>query len=310
MQARQDYERFVNDLCGYMEEVLDRGWRDLHPMLVKMAQFDSTFSNDEAAVLKSIHGVTHELMAFGTKNNLMPQGRLKELETSSPEALIRKYHPSGTQLSIMGGEVGGGFSSSPGNSGDELRVGGGGLFGGMPRKNSSENFGDSNGGSLQNSRNNSEVFAPRSRTNTGDSDWNSSRGATPTNFSYAPNVASAPAPTLEDVFGSPGAVNHAPVGMPPPPPSMPPPSMPPPLPPQQMPNMGGLSMYDNRQSMPSSMPPPMAPPPIPPSNSYQVNNAHSSGGLFSLSGLSQAGSTNPFDDGRTGSEREQTNPFG
>lgn len=303
VQSRQDYDKFVNNLCGYMEEVLERGWKDLHPMLVKMAQFDSTFSNDEAAVLKSINGVTHELMAFGTKNDLMPQGRLKELETSSPEALIQKYHPSGTTLTIMGGEVGGGFSNSPLNSADELPVGGGGgLFGTMPRKNSGENFASSNGGSLQSSRNNSEVFAPRSRTNTGDSDWNSSRGATPTDFSYAPNLASAPAPTLEDVFGSPGGAVNASAGMPPPPPSMPPP-----LPPQQMPNMAGLSMYDNRQSMPASMPPPMAPPPIPTANSYQVNSAPNSGGLFSPGGLSQAGSTNPFDDNGA---RSQTNPFG
>jgi hypothetical protein len=295
VQARQDYDKFVNELCGYMEEVLDRGWKDLHPMLVKMAQFDTTFSNDEAAVLKSINGVTHELMSFGTKNDLMPQGRLKELETSSPDALIRKYHPSGTTLTIMGGEVGSGGLNS---SGDELPLGGGGgLFGSIARKeNSSENFGGSNGGSLHSSRNNSEVFAPRSRTNTGDSDW--SRGHMPTEFAYVQNAA--PAPTLEDVFGSPGGISSAPAGIPPPPPSMPPP-----LPPQQMPNMGGLSMYDNRRSVPSSMPPPMAPPPIPQASTYQIHSAPNSGGLFSPGSISQ-GSTNPFDnDGRSG-----TNPFG
>jgi hypothetical protein len=316
VQARQDYDKFVNDLCGYMEEVLDRGWRDLHPMLVKMAQFDATYSNDEANILKSINGVTHELMAFGTKNDLMPHGRLKELETNSPEALIKKYHPSGTTLTIMGGEVGGGINS-PFSSADELPVGGGGLFGSVTRKNSSENIAGSNGGSLHSSRNNSEVFAPRSRTNTGDSDW--SRGPTPTDFSYASNFA--PAPTLDDVFGA--STNTGPplpaAGMPPPPPSMPPP-----LPPQQMPNIGGLSMYDNRQSMP----PPMAPPPIhATSNYYQAGSAPNSGGLFSPGMMSQdtmmspgAGSTNPFDDdGHNGNARgpsqagfgsPHANPFG
>ena len=320
VQARRDYDKFVNDLCGYMEEVLDRGWKDLHPMLVKMAQFDATFSNDEAAIMKNINGVTHELMAFGTKNDLMPLGRLKELETSSAEALIQKYHPTGTTLTIMGGDVGGGLNS-PYSSADELPTGGGGLFGGIPRKSSGENFAGSNTGSLQNSRNNSEVFAPRSRTNTGDSDWSRSRGPTPTDFSYTSGVlqTAAPAPTLDDVFGSQSASNNTslpPAGMPPPPPSMPPP-----LPPQQMPNMGGLSMYDN-----CSMPTSMAPPPVPATASYgQVRSAPNSGGMFSPGAMSHntvtstgGGSTNPFDnDGSARGPRQagfgsssSTNPFG
>ncbi|KAL3790298.1 hypothetical protein HJC23_002924 [Cyclotella cryptica] len=314
VQARQDYDKFVNDLCGYMEEVLDRGWRDLHPMLVKMAQFDATYSNDEANVLRSINGVTQELMGFGTKNDLSPQGRLKELETSSLESLINKYHPSGTTLSIMGGETGGGIHS-PHASTDELAVGGGGLFGSVVR-NTSENFAGSTGGSLSSSRNNSDIFTPRSRTNTGDSDWsnagkpavsNAYRGHasdisnTSTMLSIAQSAA--PPPTLDDIFGSASATNNssmqsysgnyssqppAPAGMPPPPPSMPPP-----LPPQHnMPNFGGLSMYDN----PRPVPPPMVPPPIP---TTTCGYSQMSGGLFSPGTIMSPGSssTNPFDDG-------------
>lgn len=303
VQARQDYDTFVNDLCGYMEEVLDRGWRDLHPLLVKMAQFDGTFSSDEAKILQSINGVTQELMAFGTKNDLMPQGRLKELEDSPPDAVIRKYHPSGTSLTIMGGEVGSGGLNSPKSSSDEMPVGGGGLFSGMPKNSSSENFGGSNSGSLYGSRNNSEVFAPRSRTDTGDSDWSNREPSV--GLSSSALQSAAPAPTLDDVFGSQSVStttagmmgsSHPPAGMPPPPPSMPPP-----LPPQQMPNMGGLSMY------PTQMAPPSAP------SGYggypQSNSAPNSGGLFSPSATSRG--SNPF--GEKGSKVDfgsPTNPFG
>jgi hypothetical protein len=330
VQARQDYDKFVNDLCGYMEEVLDRGYKDLHPMLVKMAQFDSTYSQEEANVLKSIGGVTRELMGFGTKNDLSPTGRLKELETASLVSLINKYHPSGTTLAIMGGEA------SASSSADEMNVGGGGLFGSVRMNNSNEDF-----GSLQGSRNNSsEGFTPRSRNDTGDSDWSRShsRGPTPSaELSYTSNMltvqqASAPPPTLDDIFGSSSANtvgmqstsmqksysgNFAPpAGMPPPPPSMPPP-----LPPQSQ--FSGLSMYDN----PHSQMPPMAPPP--PATGY--HSAPNSGGLFSPatsqgSGMmsSGGGSTNPFEDGHggngsvasnyTGSVQQgfgsPTNPFG
>ena len=303
VQARQDYDKFVNDLCGYMEEVLDRSWRDLHPMLVKMTQFDSTFSDDQANILKRINGVTHELMAFGTKNDLMPQGRLKELESSSPEALVQKYHPSGTTLTIMGGEVGGGLV--PPTGGDGLPVGGGGLFSTIPRKNSNENF----AGSLQSSRSNSEVSALRSRTNTGDSDWSKGCGPTPTDFSlYSSSAAPAPAPTLDEIFGG-GANNNAgepqvifPAGIP-----LPPPSAPPPLPPQQMPNIVGLSMY-------GQMPLSMASPPVPFSFSHnQVSGGPNSSGLFSPGNMSQGtimstgdGSTNPFDD----APQSLANPLG
>ena len=106
-----------------MEEVLDQGYKDLHPVLVKMAQFDSTYSQEEANALKSIGGVTMELMGFGTKNDLSPTGSLKELETASLVSLINKYHPSGTTLAMMGGEA------SASSSADEMNVGVGGLFG-------------------------------------------------------------------------------------------------------------------------------------------------------------------------------------
>ena len=123
--------------------------------------------------------------------------------------------------------------------------------------NSNEDF-----GSLQGSRNNSSKgFTPRSRNDTGDSNWSRShsRGPTPsTELSYTSNMltvqqASAPPLTpLDDIFGSSSAntvgmqstsmqksysVNFAlPAGMPPPPPSMPPP-----LPPQ----IGALTLFSN-----------------------------------------------------------------
>lgn len=152
LQAKAQYDRFVNDLCGFMEDVMERGWKDLHPLLVKMAQFDATLSNDEAVLLKgSMAGVTESLKGMGAKYpNLKPQGRLKELENFSLESL-NKANPSmrsDTPLMIThgGGEdaayvtqlSGGGDNGihaglgGPGPSDGIVEynnVGGGGIFG-------------------------------------------------------------------------------------------------------------------------------------------------------------------------------------
>lgn len=106
--ARREYDRFVNDLCGFLDEVLDRGWKDLHPLLVKMAQFDATLSGEEAGLLKgSMAAVTAELKGMGARHpGLSPGGRLKELEHSSLESLNRAGGGGGP-LAIQqgGGEV-------------------------------------------------------------------------------------------------------------------------------------------------------------------------------------------------------------
>lgn len=321
--ARQEYDKYVSDLCGFLEEVVDRGWKDLHPLLVKMAQFDGTYSAEEANVLKAMSCVTHELMGLSTKHDFKAQGRLKELETHSLESLNKVYQPNDSTLMLMGGEPGG--INSPQPSSDELGVGGGGLFGNRSRNNS-ENFGSSVGSNDASSfgigsRNNSEVFTPRSRTNTGESFGDpgrpplSSRGGSYADLHSTSNMltiaqAAAPAPTLDDIFGSPCGSNNnpgmnayaasgnftspPPAGMPPPPPAMPPP--PPPQAPssgQQLPNFGGLSMYDNARPVP----PPIVPPPI----STTAVGFNQSGGysadFFSPGNISAASNSNPFDDG-------------
>eukprot|EP00585_Thalassiosira_rotula_P010850 CAMPEP_0196137856 /NCGR_PEP_ID=MMETSP0910-20130528/5702_1 /TAXON_ID=49265 /ORGANISM="Thalassiosira rotula, Strain GSO102" /LENGTH=590 /DNA_ID=CAMNT_0041398373 /DNA_START=24 /DNA_END=1796 /DNA_ORIENTATION=+ len=113
IQARQEYDRFVNDLCGFIEEIMDRGWKDLHPLLVKMAQFDSTLSNEEAILLKgSMSGVTEHLKGMGAKYpGLKPMGRLKELETWSLESLNKVNPASMRSESPLMIEQGGGGSA-------------------------------------------------------------------------------------------------------------------------------------------------------------------------------------------------------
>eukprot|EP00578_Thalassiosira_sp_NH16_P029035 CAMPEP_0181097866 /NCGR_PEP_ID=MMETSP1071-20121207/11801_1 /TAXON_ID=35127 /ORGANISM="Thalassiosira sp., Strain NH16" /LENGTH=591 /DNA_ID=CAMNT_0023180383 /DNA_START=198 /DNA_END=1973 /DNA_ORIENTATION=- len=192
VQARQEYDRFVNDLCGFMEEVMDRGWKDLHPLLVKMAQFDSTLSNEEASLLGgSMKGVAEQMKGMAAKHpNLRPQGRLNELKTWSLESLSKVNPSMRSDSPLMIAQGGGenaeymtGLQSNNGVPGpgihgslvggaaaDEVHVGGGGLFGQQQQMDRTSSFASSVG---------SEGFGvggqTRSRTNTGDSgggyDW-------------------------------------------------------------------------------------------------------------------------------------------
>jgi len=162
-QARAQYDRFVNDLCGFMEEVMERGWKDLHPLLVKMAQFDSTLSNEEATLLKgSMANVAESLKGMASKYpNMKAQGRLKELESWSLESLA-KVNPSSrsdaplmiasgggenpqyvTQLNSNGGD---GIHAGLGDNSVDISVGGGGLFGNSSAPMSSSSSFASKGG--------------------------------------------------------------------------------------------------------------------------------------------------------------------
>ena len=202
--ARVEYDRFVNDLCGFMEEVMLRGWKDLHPLLVKMAQFDTTLSNEESTLFKSSMGSVADRLK-GMKNEhpgLKPLGRLKDLETLSLESLA-KANPAGHESMVVssgGGDyasfvsaAGGGVGSIHAGLGtvssDELNAvaGGGGLFGGGIVGGGPPPFG---GGGVPFGRTSSFAsnpgsdaggggygqMIPRSRTNTSDSggggyDW-------------------------------------------------------------------------------------------------------------------------------------------
>lgn len=87
ISAKQSYNKVATDLCLLMEEVVERSWRDLHPLLIKCAQFDSTLSNDESKILGSLNQVVAQLKQVGVANGISPQPRIKDLGTLKPELL-------------------------------------------------------------------------------------------------------------------------------------------------------------------------------------------------------------------------------
>jgi hypothetical protein len=87
VSAKQTYNKIATDLCILMEEIIERGWRDLHPLLIKCAQFDMTLSSDESKILASLQQVVNTLKEVAVANGLLPQPRLKDLATLNPELI-------------------------------------------------------------------------------------------------------------------------------------------------------------------------------------------------------------------------------
>jgi len=134
-RSRAEYEDFASQLCVLIEEVTERAWKDLHPLLIKMAQFDATLSSDEAKLFADLNTVTNSLKNIAQQHGLKPQARLKELSQLSAAQIDSKGSEGtlrledGLQSPLGGLSVSSlpGFGS-PGSLDMPDRVGGGGVL--------------------------------------------------------------------------------------------------------------------------------------------------------------------------------------
>lgn len=79
VKAKESYNIAARDMCMLLEETVDYGWKDLHPILVKMAQFDMTLAGEESKCLAEMDAVVTALKALASSSNIKGAGRLKEL---------------------------------------------------------------------------------------------------------------------------------------------------------------------------------------------------------------------------------------
>jgi hypothetical protein len=103
VQAKEGYNKSSRDMCMLLEETTDRAWKDLHPVLVKMAQFDMTLANEEAKGLAEMELVVKSLKDIAGSHELKATGRLKELGTQDP-SLLYSGNNSGT-VALTNGDV-------------------------------------------------------------------------------------------------------------------------------------------------------------------------------------------------------------
>eukprot|EP00978_Attheya_sp_CCMP212_P043536 scaffold286178_cov57-Attheya_sp.AAC.1 len=89
-RARSEYESFASTLCVLLEEVTERAWKDLHPLMVKLVQFDFILNSDEHKIFASLNQVETELKIIAQEHGVTPQSRLGDIASLAPEALSTK----------------------------------------------------------------------------------------------------------------------------------------------------------------------------------------------------------------------------
>jgi len=96
--ARETYNKVATSMCVLIEEVTERAWKDIHPMLLKIAQFDYTLSSDETKALAELNTVQDKLKKLADQHQLKPENRLKDIQTLTPSLLSTKKPEEGLSL--------------------------------------------------------------------------------------------------------------------------------------------------------------------------------------------------------------------
>lgn len=174
ISAKQAYNKMSSALCILMDEISERYWRDLHPVMIKATQFDMTIAADEAKITAELNQVVSKLKQVADQNGITAQDRLKDLGSLNPEMLSTR--PGGVA----------GFAALEADASIPLSHGGspssGGIFGtgGVISRDSS--FGSFD---VPPTSGNSSAFNP-----------------IPAMGTMSLQQQLAPPPTLDDVYGS------------------------------------------------------------------------------------------------------------
>lgn len=192
ISSKQGYNKIATDLCILMEEVTERAWRDLHPLLIKCAQFDMTMSSDESSILSALNQSVSALKLVATEKGLSPQARLKDIASLNPELLSTRPGGVSGLMITSGGEplAGSSMAMPPGSVGPQ-------GLGGYPVQLSSGSEPPPPYALAQTTSFNSYASAPAS----------GNFGVEPlsTMSMLSISQASVPAPTYEDMY----AANHS-----------------------------------------------------------------------------------------------------
>eukprot|EP00586_Coscinodiscus_wailesii_P022030 CAMPEP_0172498512 /NCGR_PEP_ID=MMETSP1066-20121228/113479_1 /TAXON_ID=671091 /ORGANISM="Coscinodiscus wailesii, Strain CCMP2513" /LENGTH=681 /DNA_ID=CAMNT_0013271805 /DNA_START=108 /DNA_END=2153 /DNA_ORIENTATION=- len=245
--SKKEYGVFAQSLCMLIDEIVNRAWKDLQPLLVKMAQFDTTMSASEANTMKNLNVVIDQLKGIGQRYDLRTDARLKDLETKTarelysgddPESFINHHLIDSNDQNALQGQQAANLLEFQGNpndwsspaitSGDDynnqmnsLSIGGNNQYNNNSNQfnsNSSNQYNNNN----QFNSNSSNQYNNNNQFNNNDFNLldtgNSARPTTSDMLEIA--ARSAPPPTF-DMLNDTAAPSGAPPQRPPPPPPMP-----------------------------------------------------------------------------------------
>jgi len=83
-QSRKEYDVFADNLCTILKEVTTKGWQSLHPILLKLVEYDISVGSDESKLLSNLTQVAESLKSIANDNGLQSRSGLKILEQVTP----------------------------------------------------------------------------------------------------------------------------------------------------------------------------------------------------------------------------------
>jgi len=77
----------------YIEEVMERAWRDVFPLLLRSCRFEADFNAAQASILSDLIVVSDKIQAVGEGEECDVMGRLGDLENKHPEEVYTEENP-------------------------------------------------------------------------------------------------------------------------------------------------------------------------------------------------------------------------
>jgi hypothetical protein len=108
-EARNAYTQYAQDLRLYIEEVTERGWKDLFPVLMTLSRLEISLASDENKLLSDLVDITSSMSSLAQRYGLEPESRVKDLETKDVKDLstrtleFKGVEPSSRVSSVLHG---------------------------------------------------------------------------------------------------------------------------------------------------------------------------------------------------------------
>jgi hypothetical protein len=90
-KAKKLYDRHSNELCLLIEEMTERGWRDLFPVLLKLTQSDLYCATFEYELMCQLHGIIENMKDIGEKFQVTLNTRTELYQSASAAFLSTKH---------------------------------------------------------------------------------------------------------------------------------------------------------------------------------------------------------------------------
>mmetsp|Transcript_8821 Transcript_8821/g.12499 ORF Transcript_8821/g.12499 Transcript_8821/m.12499 type:complete len:501 (-) Transcript_8821:292-1794(-) len=125
--AKKEYRRNLMAVTLFTEEVTDRGWKDLIPVMIRMIDYDNRSRQHASTIIRSLSKVREEMVELGNRYELdyetIRTGRLRVLLEEDAVDFVDPGDLQDLESTIAGGSIQGGTRTTYFNNSASMREG-------------------------------------------------------------------------------------------------------------------------------------------------------------------------------------------